>query len=52
MTLKAKEFIALRKKAMMDRRERYEKRQHEMIVTVAEIAQKLKDTPMINGKDT
>ena len=40
----------MRKKAMVNRRERYEKRQHEMIDTVAEIAQKLKDTPMIKGK--
>jgi hypothetical protein len=38
MTLKPKEFLAIRKKAMVERRERYENRQHEMIDTVAEIA--------------
>ena len=38
MTLKPKEFLKMRTEAMVARKERYEKRQHEQIDTVAEIA--------------
>ena len=50
MTLKTDAFLHLRKKAMTARKERYESRQHEQVTTVAEIAAKLKETPMIKGK--
>jgi hypothetical protein len=35
---------------MVERKERYEKQQHEKIDTLPEIAAKLKETPMIKGK--
>jgi len=49
MSLKSKEFLAMRNKAMVERKDRYEKRQHEQIDTLAKIAAKLKETPMVRG---
>ena len=50
MSLKAKEFTALRKKAMISRKERYMKQSGSEVITLPEIAAKLKETPMVRGK--
>jgi hypothetical protein len=51
MSLKTKDFVKFRNKAMVARKERYESRQHEVIETLPEIAAKLKETPMVKGKN-
>ena len=51
MTLKTKELLKMRQDAIVARKERYEKRQHEQIDSIKEIADKLKDTPMVKGID-
>ncbi len=50
MSLEHKEFLKFRNKAMTERKERYEKSQHQMIETLPEIAAKLKETRMFKGK--
>ena len=47
MSLKGKEFLVMRNKAMVERKDRNEKRQHEAIDTLPEIAVKLKVTLII-----
>ena len=50
MSLKAKEFTALRKKAMISRKERYMKQSGSEMIKLPEIAPKLKETPMVRVK--
>jgi hypothetical protein len=50
MSLRGKELLKKREKAMEARKKRYQDRQHELIDTLPEIAAKLKTTHMIMGK--
>ena len=50
MSLKAKEFTALRKKAMISRKERYMKQSGSEVITLPEIAAKPKETPILRGE--
>ena len=52
MSLRGKELLRLREKAMAASKERYQSHQHEVINTLPEIAAKLKTTHMITGKLT
>ena len=51
MSLRSKELLRMRNKAMVLRKEKYENRQHEIIETLPEIAAKLKETPMVKSKN-
>ena len=50
MSLRGKELLKKRDKAMEARKKRYQDRQHELVDTLPEIAAKLKNTHMITGK--
>jgi flagellar motor component MotA len=50
MSLRGKEFIKMRNRAMEALKKRYQQKQHELIDTLPEIAAKLKDTHMIAGR--
>ena len=49
MSLKSKEFLLLRKKAMTVRKDKFLKKSGSEVTTIAEIAAKLKETPMVRG---
>ena len=49
MSLKTQEFLAFRKKALIQRKERVMKSTNSEITTIKEIAEALKNTSMVNG---
>ena len=51
MSLSGKEFLVLRKKAMIQRRDNFNSKSHSDVPTLPEIAAKLKETLMVRGKN-
>ena len=50
MSLKPGPFTDLRKKALIQRKERYLAKSNSQVITMAEIAAKLKETSLFSGK--